>query len=143
MTPGEILRLYEPLPHVPEGEYVLLKMGKPSLLARLREDAGGNLCASGEQIEVPLEEMYRFIRTGLSVSLEPQAPPQIRRGDVLHLPENLGEIEGGHWVVTEIGYMVTLNRMGENEDRDPCIIHRQVKTTWAELAHFVRAEFNL
>ena len=61
----------------------------------------------------------------------------IEIGDVLRLPEDLGEIDAGLYAVSEVGWVVTLSRLGENEDGDISTTCRQVKVTYEELEVFV------
>ncbi len=60
----------------------------------------------------------------------------IEVGDVLHLPEDLGEIDAGLYAVAEVGWMITLSRLGENEDGDLCMTCRQFKVTYEEFEAF-------
>ncbi|MCW3053279.1 MAG: hypothetical protein JWN14_2449, partial [Chthonomonadales bacterium] len=61
-------------------------------------------------------------------------------GDIYQLLDDLGDISAGLWVVVEVGMMITLSRLGENEDGDLCTTHRLVKVTRDELQQFVWME---
>ena len=42
---------------------------------------------------------------------------------------DLGDVPAGLWVVVEIGIIVTMSKLGENEDGDPCTIFQTVTVT--------------
>ena len=52
-----------------------------------------------------------------------------RPGEVMRLPEDLGEIPAGLYVVMEVSWLITLSRLGENEDGDICTTARLFKIT--------------
>jgi hypothetical protein len=60
----------------------------------------------------------------------------LRPGDVLRLPVDLGEIPAGLYMVTQIGYLIKLARCAENEDGDLASTHRIVKVTHNEIERF-------
>lgn len=64
-------------------------------------------------------------------------------GEVVRLEEALGEVADGLWVITDLGFMATVNRLGEDEDGDLCTLHRQVKVTLVELEQFRPLFLNL
>ncbi len=55
------------------------------------------------------------------------------QGDIYQLKNDLGEIPSGVWAVVEIGMMVTLSRVGEDEDGSLCTTCRLVKVTRDEM----------
>jgi hypothetical protein len=57
-------------------------------------------------------------------------------GGIYLLKEDRGEIPGGMWAVVEIGMMVTLSRLGEDEDGGLCTTCRLVKVTRDEMERF-------
>jgi hypothetical protein len=60
----------------------------------------------------------------------------VNEGDIYLLREDLGEIPSGLWAVVEIGMMITLSRVGEDEDGDVCTTFRLVKVTRDEMERF-------
>lgn len=64
-------------------------------------------------------------------------------GDVLQLPDTLGELRAGYWVIVELAWMITLHRLGTNEDGEPCVTHREGKVTFEELSRFVPTGLNV
>jgi len=64
-------------------------------------------------------------------------------GDVLYLPDSLGEIEPGFYAVVDVDWMVTLSRLAENEDGDLSMTCRQFKVTYDEFAIFVPTDLQL
>jgi hypothetical protein len=61
----------------------------------------------------------------------------MKEGDVYQLLDDLGEVPAGLWVVVEIGMMITLSRLGEDEDGGLCTTCRTVKVTPDEMEQFV------
>ena len=53
----------------------------------------------------------------------------MNEGDVYQLIHELGEVSADLWVVPDLDMMVTLSRLGENEDGDLCTTWRGVKVT--------------
>jgi hypothetical protein len=56
--------------------------------------------------------------------------------DIYLLKEDLGEIPSGPWAVVDIGMMITLSRVGEDEDGGLCTTCRLVKVTRDEMERF-------
>jgi hypothetical protein len=61
--------------------------------------------------------------------------PQI--GEVFRLAKDMGEIPAGLYAVIEVGWLVTLCRVSQNEDGDYCTTARMCKVTYNELPRFV------
>jgi hypothetical protein len=64
----------------------------------------------------------------------------VKEGDVHRLLDDLGDVPAGLWVVVEIGMMITLSRLGEDEDHELCTTCRTVKVTRDEMERFVWME---
>jgi hypothetical protein len=64
-------------------------------------------------------------------------------GDVVRLDAPIGEIGAGLWVVTGRDWLLTLNRLGENEDGDPCTILPQVRMTLDEARQLIPMHLNI
>jgi len=70
-------------------------------------------------------------------------PLSLELGDVVRLASPLGEIGAGLWVVTGIDWLLTLNRLGENEDGDACTILPQARLTLDEAEHLIPMHLNI
>jgi len=57
-------------------------------------------------------------------------------GNIYLLKEDIGEIPSGVWAVVEIGMMITLSRVGADEDRNICTMHRLANVTREEVESF-------
>lgn len=64
-------------------------------------------------------------------------------GDVYQLLDNLGEIPAGLWAVVDIAMMITLSRLGEDEDGSLCTTHRRVKVTRDEMERLSRVDMSI
>ena len=61
-------------------------------------------------------------------------------GDIYFLPQSLGEIPPGFYAIIEVGMLVTLSHLRENEDGHMATMWRHVKVTWQEIEQFVWLE---
>jgi hypothetical protein len=57
-------------------------------------------------------------------------------GEVFRLAKDMGDIPTRLYAVTEVGWLVTLCRVGQNEDGDYCTTGRTCKVTFDEFARF-------
>ena len=64
-------------------------------------------------------------------------------GDVLRLDDDIGEISAGLYVAISLDLMVTLSRLGEDEDGNLCTTCRTHKVTWHEAAQFVPMQLTI
>lgn len=60
----------------------------------------------------------------------------MNEGDIYLLQDDIGEIPAGMWAVVKIEMMITLSRVGEDEDGDVCTTCRLVKVTRDEMERF-------
>jgi hypothetical protein len=67
----------------------------------------------------------------------------MKPGNIYYLKEDLGEIPSGPWAVVEIGMMITLSRVGEDEDGGLCTTCRLVKVTRDEMERFEDMELQV
>ena len=61
-------------------------------------------------------------------------------GDIYFLAQPLEEIPSGFYAIVEVGVLVTLSRLRENEDGHMSTTWRHVKVTWQEMEQFVWLE---
>jgi len=69
--------------------------------------------------------------------------PLYREGDIVRLDADIGEIPAGLYVITEYGWIVQLDRLGENEDGDFCTCLPRFRLTLTEAEQLHPMELNI